>query len=62
MYIELDFSSEKIINSDIDKEVVFDILEKIDRNEYKRKQVAPGVKLTSRALVKTGECQLLILT
>ncbi len=52
MYIELDFSSEKIINSDIDKEVVFDILEKIDRNEYKRKQVAPGVKLTSRAFGK----------
>jgi len=52
MYIELDYSSEKIINSDIDKEVVFDILEKIDRNEYKRKQVAPGVKLTSRAFGK----------
>ena len=52
MYIELDYSSEKIINSNIDKEVVFDILEKIDRNEYKRKQVAPGVKLTSRAFGK----------
>ena len=52
MYIELDYSAEKIINSDIDKEVVFDILEKIDRNEYKRKQVAPGVKLTSRAFGK----------
>ena len=52
MYIELDYSSEKLINSDIDKEVVFDILEKIDRNEYKRKQVAPGVKLTSRAFGK----------
>ena len=52
MYIELDYSSEKIIDSDIDKEIVFDILEKIDRNEYKRKQVAPGVKLTSRAFGK----------
>lgn len=52
MYIELDYSSEKIINSGIDKDVVFDILEKIDRNEYKRKQVAPGVKLTSRAFGK----------
>ena len=52
MYIELDYSSEKIIESGIEKDVVFDILEKIDRNEYKRKQVAPGVKLTSRAFGK----------
>ena len=52
MYIELDYSSEKIIQSGIEKDVVFDILEKIDRNEYKRKQVAPGVKLTSRAFGK----------
>ena len=52
MYIELDYSSEKIIESGIKKDVVFDTLEKIDRNEYKRKQVAPGVKLTSRAFGK----------
>jgi len=44
MYIEHDYSSEKIIQSGIEKDIVFDILEKIDRNEYKRKQVAPGVK------------------
>ena len=52
MYIEHDYSSEKIIQSGIEKDIVFDILEKIDRNEYKRKQVAPGVKLTSRAFGK----------
>ena len=52
MYIELDYSSEKIIKSKIDRDVVLDILEKVDRNEYKRKQVAPGVKLTSRAFGK----------
>ena len=52
MYIELDYSSEKIIKSGIEKDIVFDILEKIDRNEYKRKQVAPGVKLTSSAFGK----------
>jgi hypothetical protein len=28
------------------------VLEKIDRNEYKRNQVAPGVKLTNRAFGK----------
>jgi NAD+ synthase (glutamine-hydrolysing) len=52
LYIEEDFSSEKIINSGIDKNVVYDVLEKIDRNEYKRNQVAPGVKLTNRAFGK----------
>ena len=51
-YIEEDFSSEKIIKSGIDKEIVYDVLEKIDRNEYKRNQVAPGVKLTNRAFGK----------
>ena len=52
LYIEEDFSSEKIIKSGIDKEIVYDVLEKIDRNEYKRNQVAPGVKLTNRAFGK----------
>ncbi len=52
LYIEEDFSSEKIINSGIDKDIVYDVLEKIDRNEYKRNQVAPGVKLTNRAFGK----------
>ena len=52
LYIEKDFSSEKIINSGIDEDIVYDVLEKIDRNEYKRNQVAPGVKLTNRAFGK----------
>lgn len=52
MYIESDFSSEKIIASGIESSIVYDVLEKVDRNEYKRKQVAPGVKLTERAFGK----------
>ena len=52
LYIEEDYSSEKIISTGIDKDVVYDVLEKIDRNEYKRNQVAPGVKLTNRAFGK----------
>ena len=46
MYIEEDSSSEKIISKGIDENIVYDVLSKVDRNEYKRKQVAPGVKLT----------------
>tara|TARA_B100000945_G_scaffold202620_1_gene162845 strand:+ start:301 stop:2007 length:1707 start_codon:yes stop_codon:yes gene_type:complete len=52
LYIEEDSSSEKIIASGVDPKLVFDVLEKVDRNEYKRKQVAPGVKLTQKAFGK----------
>ena len=52
LYIEEDSSSEKIIASGVDPDLVFDVLEKVDRNEYKRKQVAPGVKLTEKAFGK----------
>ena len=52
LYIEEDSSSEKIIASGVDPDLVYDVLEKVDRNEYKRKQVAPGVKLTQKAFGK----------
>ena len=52
MYIEEDSSSEKIISTGIDEDIVYDVLSKVDRNEYKRKQVAPGVKLTEKAFGK----------
>ena len=52
MYIEEDSSSEKIISTGIDENIVHDVLSKVDRNEYKRKQVAPGVKLTEKAFGK----------
>ncbi len=52
LYIEEDSSSEKIIASGVNPDLVFDVLKKVDRNEYKRKQVAPGVKLTQKAFGK----------
>jgi len=52
LYIEEDCSSEKIIASGVHPDLVYDVLEKVDRNEYKRKQVAPGVKLTQKAFGK----------
>jgi hypothetical protein len=30
-------------------ETVVDIVNKVDRNEYKRQQAAPGLKVTSKA-------------
>jgi NAD+ synthase/NAD+ synthase (glutamine-hydrolysing) len=32
-----------------DEKMVYDIVLRVDRNEYKRKQAAPGLKITSRA-------------
>jgi len=52
MYIENDSSSESIIATGIEASLVYEVLEKVDRNEYKRKQVAPGVKLTEKAFGK----------
>ena len=52
LYIEQDSSSEKIIATGIQPDLVYDVLERVDRNEYKRKQVAPGVKLTQKAFGK----------
>ena len=52
MYIENDSSSESIIATGIEASLVYEVLEKVDRNEYKRKQVAPGIKLTEKAFGK----------
>ena len=52
MYIEENASSEDIIELGIEKSVVFDVLNKVDKSEYKRRQVAPGVKLTPKAFGK----------
>ena len=52
MYIEKNASSEEIIEIGIEKSVVYDVLNKVDKSEYKRRQVAPGVKLTPRAFGK----------
>lgn len=48
-YIELDQSPEVIINAGFDSETVKKVAMMIDRNEYKRRQAAPGVRITQRA-------------
>ena len=52
MYIEDNASSEDIVNSGIDKSIVFDVLNKVDRSEYKRRQAPPGVRITARGFGK----------
>jgi len=48
-YIELDQSPAEIIESGFDAEIVKQIVLLVDRNEYKRRQAAPGVKISKRA-------------
>jgi len=48
-YIELDQSPAEIIESGFDAEIVKQIASLVDRNEYKRRQAAPGVRISKRA-------------
>jgi NAD+ synthase (glutamine-hydrolysing) len=49
MYVENGRSRAEIIAAGFDEAVVNDIIRKVDLNEYKRKQAAPGLKITPLA-------------
>ncbi len=51
-YVEEDKSKDEIIRMDIDEETVNRTILMIDRNEYKRRQAPPGVKITEKAFGK----------
>lgn len=48
-YIELDQSPEQITGAGFDGKIVHEVIRLVDRNEYKRRQAAPGVKISKRA-------------
>jgi NAD+ synthase (glutamine-hydrolysing) len=48
-YVELDQSAEDIIAAGFDEATVRRVLRMVDRNEYKRRQAPPGVRITPRA-------------
>ncbi|MFA5257403.1 MAG: NAD+ synthase [Opitutales bacterium] len=48
-YVEMGQSSAEISAAGHDADVVRDIVRKVDRNEYKRKQAAPGLKISPLA-------------
>lgn len=48
-YVERGESSRDIIRAGFDEAVVRDVVRKVDLNEYKRKQAAPGLKITPLA-------------
>ena len=47
--IEKDYSVEQITAPGFDQEVVGQVLELVRRNEYKRRQAPPGVRVSGRA-------------
>lgn len=51
-YIEEDRSMSSILEEGFDADVVGRVLRLVDRNEYKRRQAAPGVKITAKAFGK----------
>ena len=55
-YIELDTSPEKIITEGFDREAVEKVVRLVDRNEYKRRQAAPCVRITNRAFGRDRQC------
>jgi NAD+ synthase (glutamine-hydrolysing) len=48
-YVEQRRSPEDIVRLGYDKTVVMDVIRRIDSNEYKREQAAPGLKVTAQA-------------
>lgn len=52
MYVEQDMSFEEIVRSGEEADVVRHVLRLVDRNEYKRRQAPPGIKITPKSFGK----------
>jgi NAD+ synthase (glutamine-hydrolysing) len=52
LYIEKDMSLEEIIKKGFNRNIVAKVISMIDKNEYKRRQAPPGVKITPKAFGK----------
>jgi NAD+ synthase (glutamine-hydrolysing) len=51
-YVEQDWSVDEITAAGYDEAVVRRVVTLVDRSEYKRRQAAPGIKITPRAFGK----------
>ena len=49
LYVEKDQCIDAIVAQGFDKEVVVKVVKLINQNEYKRRQAAPGVRISERA-------------
>ncbi|MBY6212853.1 NAD+ synthase [Microbulbifer agarilyticus] len=48
LYVDHDYSAETIIGKGFDRDVVMRVVRLVDRNEYKRRQAAVGVRISER--------------
>ncbi len=48
-YVDLGYSASKMEDLEYDNEIIRWVIRAVDRNEYKRHQAAPGLKVTSKA-------------
>jgi len=48
-YVEDDKNAEEIVGMGYDRDLVVRVIQMVNRNEYKRRQAPPGVKITPRA-------------
>jgi len=48
-YVERDWSANRIVEDGFDSDTVARVVRMVDRNEYKRRQAPPGVRLTQKA-------------
>jgi len=51
-YVEEDYSYQEMVAMGFPPQTVAQVISSVDRNEYKRRQAAPGVKITPRAFGK----------
>jgi NAD+ synthase (glutamine-hydrolysing) len=51
-YIENDKSAPEIISEGFEAGLVHRVIEMVDRNEYKRRQAPPGIRITPKAFGK----------
>jgi NAD+ synthase (glutamine-hydrolysing) len=51
-YVEQDRSPQQLVEAGLDKDVVLKVIRMVDRNEYKRRQSPPGIKITPKAFGK----------
>ena len=49
LYIEKDMSLEAIVKKGFNRSIAVKVISMVDRNEYKRRQAPPGVKITPKA-------------
>ncbi len=47
--MESDKNAEEIVEMGYDRDLVLRVIRMVNRNEYKRRQAPPGVKITPRA-------------